>query len=210
MPSALISFLMVLFCLRYRKHLPSMLSLPSGHKQRVVTFWLSLWICVQCVRAVIFTVCYPLLKWTGYGITFRKAIVMVWAGLRGAVGLALSLFVLFDGQISDRSFRLLAFFFMGLIAAITICVQGTTTGLLLQVMWPSHCPHYPPEALCIIVLVLTGNMYCTNKGSWSWTKKKQNYRWRYNERLLLASHNSLLPFCSVVSIRTLCRVFHEH
>ena len=78
-------------------------------------------------------VCYPVLKVTGYGITFRKAIIMVWAGLRGAVGLALSLFVLFDGQISDRSFRLLAFFFMGLISAITICVQGSTTGILLQV-----------------------------------------------------------------------------
>ena len=64
---------------------------------------------------------------------------MVWAGLRGAVGLALSLFVLFDGQISDKSFRLLAFFFMGLIAAITIVIQGTTTGVLLQVsVAPSH------------------------------------------------------------------------
>ena len=64
---------------------------------------------------------------------------MVWAGLRGAVGLALSLFVLFDGQISDKSFRLLAFFFMGLIAAITIVIQGTTTGVLLQVSTaPSH------------------------------------------------------------------------
>ena len=43
------------------------------------------------------------------------------------------MFLLFDGQVSDRSFRLLAFFFMGMIAAITILVQGTTTGLLLQV-----------------------------------------------------------------------------
>lgn len=77
--------------------------------------------------------CYPFLKYTGYSITLRKAAVCVWAGLRGAVGLALSMFLLFDGQVSDRSFRLLAFFFMGMIAAITILVQGTTTGLLLQV-----------------------------------------------------------------------------
>lgn len=89
---------------------------------------------LQVVRAVIFALCYPFLKYTGYSITLRKSLVMVWAGLRGAVGLALSLFVLFDGQIGDRSFRLLAFFFMGLIAAITILVQGTTTGLLLQVI----------------------------------------------------------------------------
>ena len=78
--------------------------------------------------------CYPFLKFTGYSITLRKAAVCVWAGLRGAVGLALSMFLLFDGQVSDRSFRLLAFFFMGMIAAITILVQGTTTGLLLEVL----------------------------------------------------------------------------
>lgn len=88
---------------------------------------------LQVIRVIIFAVCYPVLKVTGYGINLRKAVVFVWAGLRGAVGLALSLFVLFDGQISDRSFRLLVFFFVGIIAAITICVQGTTTGFLLQV-----------------------------------------------------------------------------
>ncbi|KAL0054936.1 hypothetical protein WJX82_004786 [Trebouxia sp. C0006] len=93
-----------------------------------------LWVVLIAIRAIIFAVCFPILKYTGYGITFRKALVMVWAGLRGAVGLALSLFVLFDGQISDKSFRLLAFFFMGLIAAITIMIQGTTTGLLLQAL----------------------------------------------------------------------------
>ena len=90
----------------------------------------------QVIRAVILAVCYPLLKITGYSVTLRKAVVMVWAGLRGAVGLALSMFILFDRQVSDRSFRVLAFFFMGLIAAITILVQGTTTGILLQVgLW---------------------------------------------------------------------------
>lgn len=93
-----------------------------------------LWVVLIAIRAIIFAVCFPILKYTGYSITFRKALVMVWAGLRGAVGLALSLFVLFDGQISDKSFRLLAFFFMGLIAAITIVIQGTTTGVLLQAL----------------------------------------------------------------------------
>ena len=113
--------------------------MPSLHDS--AKFMLSLTSCdvVQAIRAVIFAVCFPILKYTGYSITFCKAVVMVWAGLRGAVGLALSLFVLFDGQISDTSFRLLAFFFMGLIAAITIMIQGTTTGLLLQVSIGPGC-----------------------------------------------------------------------
>lgn len=96
--------------------------------------------------------CYPFLKYTGYSITLRKATVCVWAGLRGAVGLALSMFLLFDGQVSDRSFRLLAFFFMGMIAAITILVQGTTTGLLLQVCIPSRLEVAVCSSNCIITI----------------------------------------------------------
>ena len=125
--------------------------------------WLVLGMCVtkrtvtvipellQAVRVVVFAVCYPFLKYTGYSITLRKATVCVWAGLRGAVGLALSMFLLFDGQVSDRSFRLLAFFFMGMIAAITILVQGTTTGLLLQVI-----------VACIPFSLETVDGYCTH------------------------------------------------
>ena len=91
---------------------------------------------MQAIRCIVFLVCYPALKYTGYSITWRQAVVMVWAGLRGAVGLALSMFLLFEGRVSDRSFRLLAFFFMGMIAAITILVQGTTTSWLLEVTTP--------------------------------------------------------------------------
>ena len=75
---------------------------------------------------------YPVLKVTGYGIDMKSALVMVWAGLRGAVGLSLALFILFDGSISDKQFRVRQFFFVGFIAGLTILIQGTTTGLLLQ------------------------------------------------------------------------------
>lgn len=55
------------------------------------------------------------------------------AGLRGAVGLSLSLFVLLDQKIADTRFRTLSFFFMGIIAFLTTLVQGTTMKPLLQV-----------------------------------------------------------------------------
>lgn len=100
---------------------------------------------------------YPILKMTGYSITWRKVLVMVWAGLRGAVGLALALFILLDNEISDAAFRVRAFFFMGLIAAITIVVQGTTTGLLLQVL-PYGCYRcYHMAVKCILI-------WCDNTG----------------------------------------------
>jgi NhaP-type Na+/H+ and K+/H+ antiporter len=43
--------------------------------------------------------------------------VQVWAGLRGAVGLSLSLFVLLDNSIEDLRYRTLSFFFMGMMVS---------------------------------------------------------------------------------------------
>ena len=38
----------------------------------------------------------------------------MWAGLRGAVGLSLSLYVLLDNSIEDLRYRTLTFFFVGM------------------------------------------------------------------------------------------------
>ena len=55
------------------------------------------------------------------------------SGLRGAVGLSLSLFVLLDEKIADSRYRTLSFFFMGITAFLTTLIQGTSMGPLLQV-----------------------------------------------------------------------------
>ena len=88
---------------------------------------------LQVIRALMIAIFYPILRFTGYSITWQKAVVMVWSGLRGAVGLALSLFVLFDTSITDIHFRVLVFFMVSMEAAISIVVQGSSMGLLLQV-----------------------------------------------------------------------------
>ena len=46
---------------------------------------------VVAIRLVVICLLYPILKRTGYGINWRTALVMLWGGLRGAVGLALAL-----------------------------------------------------------------------------------------------------------------------
>jgi NhaP-type Na+/H+ or K+/H+ antiporter len=87
---------------------------------------------------------YPVLKLSGYGMDWRSALVLMWAGLRGAVGLALSLFLLLDNAIPDIEYRTLAFFFMGMMAALTLILQGATTGYLLVV---GHRARAPPFSL---------------------------------------------------------------
>lgn len=63
----------------------------------------------------------------------RDGVLMCRSGLRGAVGLALALFVYLDDSIADRRFRVLTFFFMGAAALLTLMVQGTTMPALLRV-----------------------------------------------------------------------------
>lgn len=67
-------------------------------KSRIVagrdwSYLLLLYVFVQFSRVVVVAVLYPSLKCFGYGINWKEATVLVWAGLRGAVALSLSLSV---------------------------------------------------------------------------------------------------------------------
>jgi NhaP-type Na+/H+ or K+/H+ antiporter len=58
---------------------------------------------------------------------------MVWAGLRGAVGVTMALFIFLDQLILDERYKALCLFFMALMAFITVLLNGSTTKLVLQV-----------------------------------------------------------------------------
>jgi len=93
-----------------------------------------LWVALLVIRASMFALFWPALSRMGYGISFREAVVLSWSGLRGAVGLALSLFVLLDTRIANEQFRVLSFFFMGAITLLTLLVQGCTMTPLLRAL----------------------------------------------------------------------------
>ncbi|GMP92735.1 hypothetical protein CsSME_00042832 [Camellia sinensis var. sinensis] len=52
-----------------------------------------LYVFVQVSRMIVVGVLYPSLRFFGYGLDWKEAIILVWSGLRGAVALALSLSV---------------------------------------------------------------------------------------------------------------------
>lgn len=64
-----------------------------------------LYVFVQLSRVVVVGVLYPFLKYFGYGLDWREAIILVWSGLRGAVALALSLSVKASSSILPKSIR---------------------------------------------------------------------------------------------------------
>ena len=88
---------------------------------------------VLFARAAVIVLLFPILTRRGYGLTFADAAVCWWGGLRGAVGLALALAVNEgDASYADRKVGPMALLCTGVVVVLTLAVNGTTTGFLLQ------------------------------------------------------------------------------
>ncbi|KAI7844005.1 hypothetical protein COHA_002542 [Chlorella ohadii] len=94
----------------------------------------ALWAFMQAIRAAGIALLYPLCSRLGYGMNWRDALVMTWAGLRGAVGLVLALSVRNSDDMGSLEFRERLFFFVGLQALLTVVLQGSTMRPLLRVL----------------------------------------------------------------------------
>ncbi|XP_011024836.1 PREDICTED: sodium/hydrogen exchanger 8-like isoform X2 [Populus euphratica] len=88
-------------------------------------------------RFIVVGALYPILRYFGYGLDWKEAIIVIWSGLRGAVALSLSLSV---KRTSDSSVYLssdtgtLFVFFTGGIVFLTLIVNGSTTQFILHLL----------------------------------------------------------------------------
>ena len=57
------------------------------------TYLVLLYVYVQVSRVIVVGVSFPFLRYFGYGLDWKEAIILIWSGLRGAVALSLSLSV---------------------------------------------------------------------------------------------------------------------
>ena len=85
---------------------------------------------MMAIRAGIVLVAYPALKVLGTGTNPKDAAFIVWAGLRGAVGLSLSLLVYQSG--GDQRAGLQVVFTVSGLALLTLLVNGITCGPVLE------------------------------------------------------------------------------
>ncbi|KAG9141903.1 hypothetical protein Leryth_009271 [Lithospermum erythrorhizon] len=95
-----------------------------------------LYIFVQVARVIVVVALFPFLRYFGYGMNWKEATVLIWAGLRGAVALALSLSV---KQTSGNSYissdtGTMFLFFTGGIVFLTLIINGSTTQLVLHML----------------------------------------------------------------------------
>ena len=93
-----------------------------------------LYVVLHIIRGFNVLIQYPFLKRMGYwqleedSVSKREALVLVYGGLRGAVGLALALIVEDDALLDNNRTRQLVMLYMAGIAMLTLLINGTTSG----------------------------------------------------------------------------------
>ncbi|MBM9515256.1 cation:proton antiporter [Desulfogranum marinum] len=94
---------------------------------------------ILLIRAFSISLFLPILKHIGIGINFKKAVVLSWGGLRGAVALTLALTVAQDQRMPTELGEQILFLTAGIVV-LTLLVNGTTMRLLLQWLDLSKLP----------------------------------------------------------------------
>nr|ALH21662.1 putative plasma membrane Na(+) /H(+) antiporter [Artemisia japonica] len=107
------------------------------HEESAWGYLILLYVLLQLSRAIVVGSLYPLLRYFGYGLDWKEAIVLVWSGLRGAVALSLSLSVKQSSDSSpwiNRETGTLFVFFTGGIVFLTLIINGSTTQFVLRML----------------------------------------------------------------------------
>ncbi|XP_026194519.1 uncharacterized protein LOC34619458 [Cyclospora cayetanensis] len=107
-----------------------------------LTYWLHLLVTYLYLNAArIFMIIFfvPILRRTGYGLSWKEAVLLVWGGLRGGIVLALGLRIERDGDLDAELTNTLSFFISGSVFLILL-INGITFELLYRLLNP-----YPPK-----------------------------------------------------------------
>lgn len=112
-----------------------------GNLQSVDFCWLLvLYVALLVIRGIMVLVLWPLMNFCGDRISWKEAVVMVWSGLRGAVGLVLAIVVDEEPNISAQIGSHFMFHIGG-IAMLTIVINATLSAPLLRALGLTR----PPE-----------------------------------------------------------------
>jgi NhaP-type Na+/H+ or K+/H+ antiporter len=91
----------------------------------------ALYFFLHVIRIGLILIFLPVLKKMGYGLSVEQAIMVGYAGLRGAVGLSLAIMVKFSPEISE-SVKGQVMFLTGGIAILTLLINAPTTGFIVK------------------------------------------------------------------------------
>jgi NhaP-type Na+/H+ or K+/H+ antiporter len=100
---------------------------------------IAFWIIMIVIRGIIIYGFYPILKSRGYGLSKKELIVLIFGGLKGGLGISLSMIITVDPFYTPRV-RQLFTFYMGGMVLLTVIVNGLTTKKLLEYIEMIHIP----------------------------------------------------------------------
>ncbi|WP_432459754.1 cation:proton antiporter domain-containing protein [Agarivorans sp. QJM3NY_25] len=100
----------------------------------------ALYLGVMLIRALSIAILMPILGRISIGLSWQKACVLTWGGLRGAVSLALALTLVNHPQIEPLVGQQILFMTAGIVV-LTIVINGSSMGWLLNKLQLSGLPH---------------------------------------------------------------------
>jgi len=112
----------------------------QAHLEMMDFAWMFLlYVAMMLIRAVMVLVLWPILNLIGPRISWREYLVIVWSGLRGAVGLVLAIRVDIDLK-HNETIGSHFMFHIGGMALLTILINGTLAGPLLRKLGLTDTP----------------------------------------------------------------------
>lgn len=85
------------------------------------------WVLAHVIRGLMVFSFWPFLQKYGYPITKNEFVILVYGGLRGALGITLALMVYRDTELKNERLKDLTLFYMAGFATLTLLVNGTTS-----------------------------------------------------------------------------------
>jgi len=111
-----------------------------------------LYIVVTVIRGIMIVSLWPILNLLGARISWQEVVVMVWSGLRGAVGLVLAISLDLEPSISQEIGSHIIFH-VGGIAMLTIVINSTLCGPLLRALGMTKAPEIEDQTMAHLAKV---------------------------------------------------------
>lgn len=124
---------------------------------------IALYFVLHVIRVLVVLLSSPILSRTGYPIKFADGVIVCWAGLRGAVGLALGLIVERDERIDHEIGDRIVFYVAG-IAMLTLLINGTTMKYLVAYFGLDRKSHAKQMMFEHAAEILARKMYAEAQG----------------------------------------------
>jgi len=104
---------------------------------------------VHVSRMLTMVILYPFLERQGYGLSVNEFWVIVYGGLRGAIGLALALLVVGNSDLRRR-YRTQLMLHVSSIVLLTLFINATTMGYLVKMLGLTELDEYQKRMLRLV------------------------------------------------------------